>query len=245
MKPTRTTKQRVTDQMKHARNSFAKHRITESSHGRWLVKQPGTSTFGFEVVVLAGGKLLIHGDINAVIFAHFHPNQHDSAEDNASACVHWMASRKRPDDHYFIEKAKIGSDSDDTVWTRDDDTLREETQDLIKQESEGEVDEDGAVDSKKRDRREALEHALNMIGSSTHEEVQREVYEALDCDGESVPQGKIVSTTMVYAHAALQRLDVLLKEVSDKQKLCRFCEERPWVGNPYDKSCGGPGCITF
>lgn len=212
MKPTRSTKQRVTDQMEDARNSFAKHQIVESSHGRWLVKQPGTSTFWFEVIVLAGRKLLVHGDISPVIFAYFHANEKLSAEDNALATVHWMAVRGRPDDHYFVEKAMIGSNTADTVYTHDDDTLSEEIQDLIKQASEGEGDGDGAVDSKKRDLREALEHALDMVGDSTHEEVQREVYEALNGDGESVPSGKIVSTTMVFAHAALQRLDTLLKE---------------------------------
>lgn len=28
-------------------------------------------------------------------------------------------------------------------------------------------------------------------------------------------------------------------------ELCRFCEKTPISGNPYDQSCGGPGCIAF
>lgn len=213
MKPARTTEQRVTDQMEQAREAFARHQIVElkTSHGRWLVKQPGTSNFWFEVIVLAGGKLLVHGDINAVIFAYYHSNPLLSAEDNAEGCVHWMASRPRPDDHYFVEKAKIGSDSNDTVWTSDDDTLSEQIRDLIEQECEGEVDEDGEVDFLKRALHESLESALEMVGSSSHEEIQREVYEALG-DAEGVPDGKMISTTMVCAHAALQRLAALIEE---------------------------------
>lgn len=208
-------KDRVADYMKFARESFAKHQIAKASEDRWLVRQPGTSAFWFEVVSLAGGMMLVHGDIDAVLFGRYYPGENMTEEQAAIEKIHWMASRTRPDDCYFVEKAKIGtgSGSDGILFTKDEDVFREEIRDLIKQESEGEVDEDGEVDSRKRERREALEDALHSVGSSTHEEVQRAIYDALEGDAESVPEGKIVSSTMVHIHAALQRLAELLISV--------------------------------
>lgn len=208
-------KDRVADYMKWSRESFAKHQIVKASEDRWLVRQPGTSAFWFEVVSLAGGMMLVHGDIDAVLFGRYYPSKDATEAQAAIEKIHWMASRTRPDDCYFLEKAKIGtgSGSDGILFTKDEDVFREEIRDLIKQESEGEVDEDGEVDSRKRKRREALEDALHSVGSSTHEEVQRAIYDALEGDAESVPEGRIVSCTMVHVHAALQRLSELLNAV--------------------------------
>jgi hypothetical protein len=209
--------------MEQARESFANHQITKSGGGRWLVKKPGTSTFWFEVIVLEGGKLMVHGDISPVIFAYYHPNQHSSAEENAEGCVRWMASRKRPDDPYFTEKAKIGSSSDDTVWTYDEDTLREEIEALIDEthasEAEAEFDGDDHRKHIHIERRESFQEALDGVGGTSLEETQSLVYDALDGDAESVPFGVRVSTSMIYAHAALQRLDALLKETEVRADL--------------------------
>jgi hypothetical protein len=116
-----------------------------------------------------------------------------------------MASRKRPDDHYFIEKAGIGGTADETIWAPDDDVLRAEIVELIAAARESE-----AAAEPDTDLRDALEDALGNVGSLTHEQVQHAVYEALDGDAESVPQGRRVSAAMIYAHAALQRLAELL-----------------------------------
>ena len=122
MKPS-LTEERVLAEMKLARESFAKHEIASIDGGSWLVREPGTSTFWYEVVVLRGGKLLVHGDIQAVIFGTFHADEKSSKEENRRACVRWMASRKRPDDRYFVEKAHIGGTAETTIWTDDEDVL--------------------------------------------------------------------------------------------------------------------------
>lgn len=202
-----TKPDRITVEMVHARKSFEKHEIVKWSEGRWFLKQPGTNNFWFEVVVLAGGYLLVHGDIQAVMFGCYHANENDTPHRAARRTVLWMGTRKRPDDGYFIEKAGIGGTADETIWTYDEDTLREEISELIKEVSDGEVE----VDSRKHDRREELEDVLARVGDVSLEEIQREVYDALDGDGESVPRGKILSSSMVYAHAALQRLTKLLE----------------------------------
>jgi hypothetical protein len=188
-----------------ARESFARHSIVKRSEGRWLLREPGTSVFWFEVVVLAGGSMIVHGDIQAVVFGHYSARRDATPDDTAWQMVHWMASRKRPDDHYFIEKAGIGGTADETIWAPDDDVLRAEIVELIAAARESE-----AAAEPDTDLRDALEDALGNVGSLTHEQVQHAVYEALDGDAESVPQGRRVSAAMIYAHAALQRLAELL-----------------------------------
>lgn len=200
-----------TDQeMAQARESFAKHEIVKWSEGRWLLKQPGTGTFWFEVVVLAGGSMIVHGDIQAVVFGHYSARKDATPDATAWQMVHWMASRKRPDDHYFIEKAGIGGTADETIWTPDDDVLRAEIVELIAAARESEAAAEPDTDLRDTDLSDTLEDALDNVGSLTHEQVQHAVYEALDGDAESVPQGRRVSAAMIYAHAALQRLAELL-----------------------------------
>lgn len=217
-KPPEPKPDRIAIEMAHARKSFAKHEIVKGSEGRWLLKQPGTNNFWFEVVVLAGGCLLVHGDIQAVIFGRYHAHENDTPTRAARQMVLWMGTRKRPDDSYFVEKAGLGGTADETIWTYDEDTLREQIKELIKEVSDGEVDEDGEVDSHKRERREELEDVLARVGDVSLEEIQREVYDALEGDGESVPRGKIISSSMIYAHAALQRLTGLFDAADENGK---------------------------
>ena len=197
---------RIAVEMVHARKSFEKHEIVKWSEGRWFLKQPGTSTFWFEVVVLAGGYLLVHGDIQAVMFGCYHANENDTPHRAARRTVLWMGTRKRPDDGYFIEKAGIGGTADETIWTYDEDTLREEIAELIAAARESE-----AVTEPDTDLREELEEILTRVGDVSLEEIQSQVYDALEGDAESVPRGKLLSSSMVYAHAALQRLTKLLE----------------------------------
>jgi len=203
--------------MARARSELADHQIVRSSPGRWLVKKkPQSSIFWYEVVVLEGGHLLVHGDIQAVIFGRFHGSDKGTQEENFYDCVAWMASRKTPDDHYFVEKATIGGTNGHTIWEKSEEVLREEIQALIQETCRDEVDEDGHVDSKVKERREDLEAALENVGTISHEDVQVAIYEALDSDSEGVPEGRQISSDMIYAHAALQRLLTLLNEARSR-----------------------------
>jgi len=193
----------ISQEMEWARKNFAKHEITKSSEGRWLVRQPETSTFWFEVVVLAGGHLIVHGDIQAVIFGRY-------SSGDAQQTVNWMAQRERPDDSYFVEKAKIGGTSHETIWSSDDEVLREEIQELIREVSQDEIDDVGDVDCRCKERREALEEALGAVGYVSLEQTQTAICDAFDGDWERIPTGQRISANMVYAHAALQCLARLL-----------------------------------
>jgi hypothetical protein len=211
--PVRSTKDRVTAYMAMARENFEKHQIVKTGQGRWLVRRPGTNVFWFEVVILAGSSMLVHGDVQAVMFGRYHPSEVDSADDIAWQMVHWMASRERPDDHYFVEKAGLGGTADETIWTRDEDTLRQEILELIDETMRAGGENDSFdSDCHYAEVTSSLTEALDSVGSASHEEVQRAVYEAMDGDGERVPKGRRISSAMVYAHAALQCLARLLGE---------------------------------
>lgn len=208
--PAPSAKDRTTWLMAAARENFAKHQIVKTNPGRWLVRQPGSSTFWFEVVVLAGGSMIVHGDVQAVIFGHYCPSRDDAPDAIAWQTVHWMASCRRPDDHYFVEKADIGGTAHETIWTYDSDTFRQQIRELIAEVSEGEVDEDGTVDAHKRVRREALEAALERVSVTSVGTMQQDICDALDGDSERIPSGEVISSAMIYAHAALQCLARLL-----------------------------------
>jgi len=190
---------RLTTEMKQAREAFAKHAISKQSEGRWLLRQPDTSTFWFEVVVLAGGHLLVHGDIQAVVFGHYHAHKDATPADAARQMVFWMAQRSYPDDGYFIEKASIGGTADETIWTYDEDVLRTEIEALVREAADAHPDT-----------LQGLQDALDSVGVDSLEETQHMVWEALDGDTESIPHGRRISSAMIYAHAALQRLASLL-----------------------------------
>jgi hypothetical protein len=194
-----TPEGRVGREMAQAREAFAKHAIVKQSEGRWLLRQPDTSHFWFEAVVLAGGHLLVHGDIQAVMFGHYHASKYETPEAAARETVCWMAHRRYPDDSYFVEKARIGGTADETIWTHDDDVLRAEIAELIQEFADAHPDT-----------LEGLQAALDSVGVDSLEETQRTVCEAFDGDTESIPYGRRISSAMVYAHAALQRLASLL-----------------------------------
>jgi hypothetical protein len=213
---------RVAVQAAQARKDFRNHQIVKESLGRWLVQQPDNCAFWFECVVLEGGYLLVHGDIQAVLFGIYSAHRDTPKDIAALQTLYWMAQRTRPDDHYFVEKAQRGT-SRDTIWTYDEAVLRDEIRDLIREAHETEAEtenksigrkfetRDGFPSNKPAVRSEELEYILENVGSDTTlEETQRAIYELFDGDCESVPQGKIVSAAMIHAHAALQRLAELL-----------------------------------
>lgn len=186
-------------EMQFAREAFVKHTIAKQSEGRWLLRQPGASHFWIEVVVLAGGHLLVHGDIQAVIFGHYHAHKDATPEAVARQTVYWMAQRLYPDDGYFIEKASIGGTADETIWTYDEGVLRTEIEALIRESADAHPDT-----------LQGLQDALDSVGADSLEETQRMVCEALDGDSESIPRGRRISSAMIYAHAALRKLASLL-----------------------------------
>lgn len=198
---TSSSEKRLLDLMDRARKAYANHRIVKEETGRWLLGGPTGSGYWFEVVVLAGGRLLFHGDTSPVIFARYHPSETLSPDLLAVETVGWMASRSRPDDRYFLEKAKIGTEAEELIFREDEEALREEISQLIQEEKEA-----GHLSVAKD-----LSRVREMVESDNFSEVQREIYDLLG-DAERIPRGQVVSSGMVYAHAGLQRLFSLLQQ---------------------------------
>lgn len=237
---------RIAADMERAKENFTHHVIRKESEGRWLLSRPGSQGYWFETVVLAGGYLLVHGDIQAILFGGYHSDNINVPESNLG-CIRWMAKRSRPDDPYFLEKAKLGTGTDALLWEEDDDVLREEIEDLIQETKASDVEYPREDTPRVL---EALEEALGEIGGdSTHAEIQKAIYEAID-DGERVPRGRKITMSMVFAHAALQKLYSLLLE-REGLRFCPVCGDNvrtdekgncpgPWCGETYDARWPSP-----
>jgi len=86
-----------------ARDAFAGHELRESAPGRWRIQRRESDGrwsvfYAAEIVVLWGGKLLVHGDVAPVIFAGG-----DSGD--VTATLHWIAESSVD---YLTPKATVG-----------------------------------------------------------------------------------------------------------------------------------------
>lgn len=65
------TQKAEAERMQKAAAMFAEHTIASSSvdgiYGRWDLRKPGTSNNAAEIVELAGGHIIVHGDIDALV----------------------------------------------------------------------------------------------------------------------------------------------------------------------------------
>lgn len=106
-----------------AADAFAEHQIRERSDGRWLLERPGGegkwhSDYWAEIIVLRAGKLLVHGDIEHVIFGHYSDTR------DPLDIVRWMGRHEDPA-YYVTQKALLGTGrelievTDDGVMERD------------------------------------------------------------------------------------------------------------------------------
>lgn len=180
-----------------ARDSYANHRIVSYERGHWLLKAPDTNVFWVEVVALAGGKLLVHGDTGPVLFGQL-SDRFDNFDLYAKGLVRWMGNRKRPDDSYFMEKARIGTETEAALYTPDLGEFQREMESMIAEEEDARL-------------KTELQEILDRVGPHEDEipKAQEEIYDLLG-DPERIPKGRVVSTSVIYAYAALQRLVVLL-----------------------------------
>jgi hypothetical protein len=90
-----------------ATRAFANHEIRERSEGRWVLQRRGAdgrweSTYWTEVLVLRGGKLLVHGDIEHVLFAYYGDSR------APERVLRWMGDCTDLG-YYVTQKARIGT----------------------------------------------------------------------------------------------------------------------------------------
>lgn len=207
---------RVTDMMQQAAEAYAEHRVREAGHGRWLIMKPHAdggwdNIFWTEIVVLDGGHMLVHGDADCVMFG-VHPGLPlRGGRDAWRGVVRWMGSRKRPDDHYFMEKAQIGMGSDALTLTYDVSAMHEDITSIIDDYRKDLDDAEPDVKKSWTEIIESLEEERQNLDERSPDEIRGAIYNIID-DCERLPSGTVVSTRMIYAHAALQRLVALFDE---------------------------------
>lgn len=226
-----------------ARDAFAKHEIRERSEGRWLLfaRRPSGGWDGHywtEVISLAGGRVLAHGDIETVVFAGY------SGEGGVEGPVRWIGKTTRGDFRYLGTKAAIGT-GPEGIETTDVDVCagmlgawaRERFADFVAERfgdpwfafDDGE-EEDGlrifdvlrwvcaltdalelAEDGKIPDVARVVDAFDMLDGGDPVESVRIALYESGEEEGEFVfLLGAVVDARVFYAHAACVRLVELL-----------------------------------
>lgn len=200
--------------------AFEDHRIVTAEPRRWLLKGNHGITFWVEIVVLSNSKLLVHGDIDAVIFAY------GGKSYTPAQLVQWIGSSNLA---YAKEKASIGIghqvveevDTDLAIWELCqliDDAVEYEDKSLISNRHHIEA----AI--------ERLQHGENV------DVVAFDLYDE-GIDPELVGSlGRIVSARVVYAHAAVKKLDFLLRKQDDNER--RHSEECKQDGASSTQSSG-------
>lgn len=213
-----------------ARKAFENHVIRSREPGRWVVQAPyldekggWNSNFWIEVVVLMGGKLLVHGDIDHVMFAHY--GQFDDPE----RVLRWMGGTT--DLGYYVhQKACIGMggrggadkclDSlSEGVWLdhaldRIEDEMGGEKLDPTTFDDEGEwIDALPIGDWFRNLLREVMveNRDLEEVTQDTRH-MSSDAYEAGVFEW-----GRVPSTRLIYAHEALRRLVALLDAEKSKE----------------------------
>ncbi len=189
-----------------ARETFAAYTIVSRTDDktRFLLKRDGKAqSYWVEVLVLAGGKLMVHGDIEHVLFAYYTDTR------DPYDTIRWMGAHETADS-YATQKAEIGSGralvytTDDAVFCADVDRPRAELT--------GDDDTTRASHKARLRALDTMQHRLKREGVPVRELIH-EAYEATTWDdyGEQLCSlGQVIDTRVYMAHAALNRLWTLL-----------------------------------
>jgi hypothetical protein len=210
-----------------AEKSFANHQIVERTDRSWRLHRPykdghpgWDSTSWFEVTVFWNGTMLVHGDIDFVMFGHY------GRWKNAESVVRWLGATK-DFDWYVSQKARIGMGIADSVLvSRDDDVFFHDMLDHIEAnyldgssfpELSGSLSEVAKtvrdhLQKEGAELPEWLEEALNDVLLGEEAEAVIRSFESASDSWESGAQGwgEVPSCRLVYAYQALRRLVQLL-----------------------------------
>jgi len=179
-----------------ATEAFAEHRIVKVGGDRWVMHGNHGSMCWVEILWLEANKLLVHGDICAIIFAYA------SRNNGPRDLVSWMG---RASLDYVKEKAIIGTghevcevyDSDLAVWELQrimNDAIEYNDQSVIR------FSED-------------VEEAISDLDNGIPVEIALHALYALGFDIELLAGlGRVIAPRVVYAQAAVKRLDDLLTQ---------------------------------
>jgi hypothetical protein len=187
-----------------AAGAFAKHVITKRSEGRWLLQQIHQDgkpdwTMAAEIVCLEGRAIFVGGDIDHTVFS--------CGPRDPIARVRWMG--ECGDLGYYVrQKARIGT-------ARHPETVDEWHSAVAEEElkiylADREEEEPGYAESDDFDLEE-FESACGADDRDSFYEHAMAAFKHADFQDFS-EMGEVLSPAVIYCHAALARLCVLLRE---------------------------------
>lgn len=175
-----------------ATDAFDHHYVREYSTNRWLLMRPlkdggWDGTYATEIVALWRGSLLVHGDIDTVIFARY------TDTNDPIGCVRWIGTNS--DIRYYAAQKAAAGTGRELVYAIDDAVFAQELRRLRRE-------------YKAEDAREAIDAALNsMRHGEPLEMVRHNLATEWALESEDVyALGKVVAPRVYFAHAALKRL---------------------------------------
>ena len=177
--------------------AFEKHHVISLEATRWKIAQPhpsgGFNSIYFAEINVVSGGLLVHGDINHILFMN----------NNEPARIGWIGSRPRVCG-YVEEKASIGMGSGCSKAVRgfNYEVFRSEVTSLV-----------DALDT--ADHNETYAEHLDLLLGTSCDDSDTESYidelcSEAGCDESCSGLGTVPSTRLIYAHAAVHRLYLLL-----------------------------------
>lgn len=175
--------------MAEAAKDFEHHRVEEVGQGHWRIRKPQASEFWCDIVVLGhNSAIMVWGDIAACVFAYC------SGESDPLGVVRWMASA---DTDYGHQKAVIGMGDLDICEGYEPAVALHEIEDRIDDASCQFVD--------------VLELAKDRVFDMDFQEWFFDEVQEFDPDAwEWVGSiGKVTSVRVIYALAAIRRLNEL------------------------------------
>ncbi len=213
----RSRREYEADLIADCRKAFAKHTIASRGDGRWVLREPGTSNLQCEIVALAWGTLLVHGDFSHCIWTYY------SGDGGPEALVRWIGRQSGLG--YVCQKAIKGLEDHRLVEEINGEVLAHDLQEYLdewrEQNALDDEDNDPSEDEQRERERitEAIEDAIKEAsGASDDGDGHRIVHALVDddvIDSETAGSlGEVPTRRVVCAWQAVVRLRELLDEES-------------------------------
>ena len=168
-KEPRSRREYEADLIVDCRKAFVKHTIANRGDGRWILREPGTSNMQCEIVALAWGTLLVHGDFDCCLWTGY------SGKGGPESLVAWIG--RQTDVHYVAQKASRGLDDYELVEEVKGEVLVRDLRDYLA-ECEAEYATDGEEGDEADEEHAAVEDDDDPAEVERREEHQR-IKEAL------------------------------------------------------------------
>jgi hypothetical protein len=179
---------------KLAKKAFKKHKLHKQEEKSWIIRNTKNSAYWVEIVILAGEKILAHGDINAIILSS------NLKDKNAKEIINWAATSHIS---YLQEKALIGMGLIGVTVTDIEVAMYHlnELLEIIPRKNIPDIR--NAIDDLNRDNFSPSDIRNNLYNTGIDPEFIHDI-------------GKVVSPRVIYAHEATKKLVSLLEEKENK-----------------------------